>query len=216
MFTGLIEDLGTVEQISFGEMAELWIRASLADQDLELGESIAIDGACLTVAEVKEGAFRVQASPETLRRTTLGSLARGATVNLERALRLGERLGGHLVLGHVDAVSEILSIGCEGDSQVMDLSLPPSLAPMFIEKGSAAVDGISLTVNELGADRFSVTIIPETQKRTTLSAKRVGSRVNLEADLIGKYIARLYSLERGGASRISEESLRAAGFSAEG
>ncbi len=214
MFTGLIQDVGTVEQISFGGMAELWIRAPLAGQDLKLGESIAIDGACLTVAEVRQGAFRVQASQETLRRTTLGSLQRGASVNLERAMSLGDRLGGHLVLGHVDAVSEILSIRTEGASCAMELSLPPSLAPMFIEKGSAAVDGISLTVNKLGADRFSVTIIPETQKRTTLAAKRVGSRVNLEADLIGKYIARLYSLERGRSPGISEESLREAGFGA--
>ncbi len=212
MFTGLIQDVGTVEQISFGGMAEAWIRASIAGPDLKLGESIAVDGACLTVAEVKRGAFRVEASQETLRRTTLGSLERGSRVNLERAMTLSDRLGGHLVLGHVDAVSQILSIRDEGDSSVLELSLPASLAPMFIEKGSVAVDGISLTVNELGTDRFSVAIIPETQKRTTLSTKGRGARVNLEADLIGKYIARLFAIQRGGSGGISEERLSDAGF----
>jgi riboflavin synthase len=215
MFTGLIEDVGTVERISFGGMAEVSIRA-FAGENLQLGESVAIDGACLTVVELKPGAFRVEASPETLRRTTLGSLERGSRVNLERALTLGDRLGGHLVLGHVDAVSQLLSIRDEGVSRVIEFSLPSSLAPLFIEKGSVAVDGISLTVNQLGADRFSVAIIPETQKRTTLAAKRVGARVNLEADLIGKYIARLYSLQRGGGVGLSEESLRAAGFGSRG
>ena len=206
MFTGLIQEIGTVEQISFGSMAELWITASFAD--LRPGESIAVDGACLTVVEVRPGAFRVQASAETLRRTTLGSLKRASPVNLERPLSFGERLGGHLVLGHVDAVSSILAARAEGGSRLMEFSLPPPLAPMFIEKGSVALDGISLTVNELTADRFSVAIIPETQQRTTLASKRVGDRVNVEADLIGKYVARLYSLQRGTA--ISEESVRAA------
>jgi riboflavin synthase len=209
MFTGLVQEVGRVEQSSFGAMAELSIRASFAGSDLKPGESVAIDGACLTVVEVKAGAFRVEASPETLRRTTLGSLAPGSQVNLERALSLGDRLGGHLVLGHVDAVSHVLAVRSEGGSRVMEFSLPRSLAPLFIEKGSVAVDGISLTVNQLGLESFSVAIIPETIKRTTLGAKPVGARVNLEADLIGKYIARLYSLQRGGAG-ISEESLLAA------
>ena len=207
MFTGLVQEIGTVEQISFDAMAELWIGASFAD--LKLGESIAVDGACLTVVEVRPGTFRVQASAETLRRSTLGFLKRGSPVNLERALSIGERLGGHLVLGHVDAVSHIVGARQEGGSRLMEFSLPRPLAPMFIEKGSVALDGISLTVNELTADRFSVAIIPETQKRTTLSSKRVGDRVNVEADLIGKYIARLYSLGRG-TEAISEESVRAA------
>ncbi len=209
MFTGLVQEVGRVEQISFGAMAELSIRASFAGSDLKPGESIAVDGACLTVVEVKAGVFRVEASPETLRRTTLGSLEPGSQVNLERALSLGDRLGGHLVLGHVDAVSNVLATRSEGGSRVMEFSLPRSLAPLFIEKGSVAVDGISLTVNQLGADSFSVAIIPETIKRTVLGAKRVGARVNLEADLVGKYIARLYSLQRGGGAEISEELLLA-------
>jgi len=207
VFTGLVQEIGRVEQISFGGMAELWIGAAFAD--LKPSESIAIDGACLTVVEVRPGAFRVQASAETLRRTTLGSLTRASPVNLERALSFGERLGGHLVLGHVDAVSNILAARPEGGSRLMEFSLPAALAPMFIEKGSVALDGISLTVNELFADRFSVAIIPETLKRTTLASKRVGDRVNVEADLIGKYIARLFSLQRG-TGPISEETVRAA------
>lgn len=213
MFTGLIQQVGTVERLSFGAMAELWVRA-FAGQVLERGESIAIDGACLTVAEVTPQAFKVEASPETLRRTTIGSLQPGGKVNLERAMALGDRLGGHLVLGHVDAVGQILSIREEGGSRLIAFSLPPSLAPLFVEKGSVAVDGISLTVNELGVDRFLVAIIPETLKRTTLGGKSVGSRVNLEADLIGKYIARLYALGRGGeaSAGISGEVLSAAGF----
>lgn len=209
MFTGLIEEIGSVEQISFGSMAELWVHASFTGADLLPGESVAVDGACLTVVEVKAGAFRVQASSETLRRTTLGSLRPSARVNLERALALTDRLGGHLVLGHVDGVSQILSSRAEGEARLLEFVLPRALSTFFIEKGSVAIDGISLTVNELGSDRFSVAIIPETQKRTTLGTKRVGDRVNVEADPIGKYIARLYALGRGGTS-ISEESLRAA------
>lgn len=209
MFTGLVQEIGTVEQISFGALAELWIRASFAGVDLKPGESVAVDGACLTVVDIKPGAFQVQASPETLRRTTLGSLRRASRVNLERALSLGDRLGGHLVLGHVDAVSQILASRPEGGSRVMELSLPGTLAALFIEKGSVALDGVSLTVNQLTSDRFGVALIPETQRRTTLGAKQVGQRVNVEADLIGKYIARLYSLGRGGTP-ISEETLRAA------
>jgi riboflavin synthase len=199
-------------------MAELWVHG-FSGEDLKLGESIAIDGACLTVAEVKPGAFKVEASPETLRRTTIGSLEPGGQVNLERALALGDRLGGHLVLGHVDAVCQILSIREEGGSRLMGFSLPPSLAPMFVEKGSVALDGISLTVNEIGIDRFFVAIIPETLKRTTLGSKPSGSAVNVEADLIGKYIARLYTLGRagpGGSAGIAGEILPAVGFGPRG
>ncbi len=192
MFTGLVQDLGTVERVTEGGMTDLWIRTGLDTGSLALGESIAVNGACLTVVERTGNAFRVQASPETLRRTALGELRAGARVHLERALRLSDRLGGHLVLGHVDAVTTVRSKRPEGDSVVMELALPPALAPFFIEKGSVAVDGVSLTVNALLADAFSVALIPETQARTTLAARRVGDRLNLEADVIGKYVARLH------------------------
>src|SRR5262245_28629445 len=211
MFTGLIQDLGQVERIVPGAMTDLWIRARLGGEELQLGESIAVDGVCLTVAERSGQSFRVQASPETLRRSTLGELRAKDAVNLERAMKLGDRLGGHLVTGHVDAVAQVLDRREEGGSWLMRFSLPRPLAPFFIEKGSAAVDGISLTVNQVGTDDFSVAIIPETQHRTALGRTGAGARVNLEADLIDKYIARLHSLRQSSAG-LTEERLRAAGF----
>jgi riboflavin synthase len=205
MFTGLIQDVGTVERLTPGPMTEVWI-ASGFPADLVLGESIACDGCCLTVVEARGSSFRVQASPETLRRTTLGTWKPGARVNLERALRMGDRLGGHWVQGHVDAVAEVLEARPEGGSWILAVALP--LAPVFIDKGSVALDGISLTVNEVQRDRFFVALIPETVARTSLKGKGVGARVNLEGDLIGKYVARLHGLRSG----LTEEQLKAAGF----
>lgn len=216
MFTGLIQDVGVIERVVPGGMTDLWIRTALGAASFALGESITVDGACLTVVERGGEIFKVQAAPETLRRTTMGELRPGSRVNLERALALGDRLGGHLVAGHVDAVSEVLETRPEGGSWVMTFRLPPELAPYFIGKGSVAVDGISLTVNEVLPDRFSVQLIPETQARTTLRSKGVGSRVNLEADMIGKYVARLFSLRQGSGSGLTEEALRAAGFGTKG
>lgn len=213
MFTGLIQDVGVVERLSGGGVTDLWIRTSLRAQSFSLGESIAVDGACLTVVERSGDSFRVQAAPETLRRTTLGGLHPGSRVNLERALALGDRLGGHLVSGHVDAVSHVLETYQEGGSWVMAFHLPTELAPFFIGKGSVAIDGISLTVNEVLADRFRVQLIPETQGRTTLKDKAVGARVNLEADMIGKYVVRLLALRELPGSGLSEAVLKAAGFS---
>ena len=207
MFTGLIQDVGAVERVTPGPMTEVWI-ASHFPADLQLGESIACDGCCLTVVEQRGSAFRVQASPETLRHTTLGSWRAGTAVNLERALKVGDRMGGHWVQGHVDAVGEILESRPEGGSWLMAVSLAPKLAPVFIDKGSVALDGISLTVNRVEADRFWVALIPETFTRTSLKAKGVGGRVNLEGDLFGKYVARLHGLRSG----LTEEQLRAAGF----
>jgi riboflavin synthase len=212
MFTGLIQDIGVVERVIPGGMTDLWIRTSLGARDFTLGESIAVDGACLTVVERAGDSFRVQAAPETLRRTTLGARVPGSRVNLERALALGDRLGGHMVSGHVDAVSEVLETRTEGGSWVMHFRLTPDIAPFFIEKGSVAIDGISLTVNAVGVDRFGVQLIPETQERTTLRSRAVGERVNLEADMIGKYVARLISLRQGPGAGLTEAALKAAGF----
>ena len=213
MFTGLIQDVATVERAVAGATTDLWIRTSLAAERFEHGESIAVDGVCLTVVERARDTFRVQAAPETLRRSTLGELREGSRVNLERALRLTDRIGGHLVQGHVDAVATLLEWRSEGGSRVMSFSLPEALRPFFIEKGSVAVDGISLTVMGLATDRFSVMLIPETQKRTTLAHKAAGARVNLEADLIGKYVARLHALGRGaGVGGVTLEVLEASGF----
>lgn len=194
MFTGLIEDIGTVEQIIHGESTDLWIATSLPNKDLAAGGSIAVDGACLTIVELSANRFRIQASPETLRRTTLGSLKPGASVNLELPLRVGEQLGGHWVLGHVDNVSSIVERKPAGASLAMRFALPEQVAAFFVEKGSVAVDGISLTVNEIIGHSFSVMLIPETLRRTYLGTKQVGQLVNLEADLIGKYIARLQGM----------------------
>lgn len=207
MFTGLIQDVGTVERLTPGPMTEVWVGSGFP-ADLVLGESIACDGCCLTVVEARGSSFRVQASPETLRRTTLGAWKTGTRVNLERALKVGDRLGGHWVQGHVDAVGEILEARAEGGSWVMGVSLPAALAPVFIDKGSVALDGISLTVNKVDRDRFFVALIPETVARTSLKGKGVGARVNLEGDLIGKYVARLHGLRSG----LTEEQLKAAGF----
>ncbi len=207
MFTGLIQDLGRVERVSSGAMTEVWI-ASHFPADLQLGESIACEGCCLTVVEQQGSTFRVDASPETLRHTTLGSWRTGTPVNLERALKVGDRMGGHWVQGHVDSVAEILEARAEGGSWVMAIALPPQLAVCFIDKGSVTLDGISLTVNRVEQARFWVALIPETVARTSLRAKGVGSRVNLEADLFGKYVARLHGLRTG----LTEEQLRQAGF----
>jgi riboflavin synthase len=207
MFTGLIQDVGVVERVTSGAMTEVWIASHFPD-DLQLGESIACDGCCLTVVERNGGTFRVQASPETLRHTTLGSWRNGTSVNLERALKLGDRLGGHWVQGHVDEVAQILVSRAEAGSWLMAVSLPPKLAPVFIDKGSVALDGISLTVNKVETDRFWVALIPETVTRTSLKVKGVGGKVNLEGDLIGKFVARLHGLRTG----LTEEQIRAAGF----
>lgn len=213
MFTGLIQDTGVVERISDGAMTELWIRSSLATaaEPYVNGESISVDGACLTVVDSKGPSFKVQAAPETLRRTTLGSYKANTKVNLERAMKLGDRLGGHLVSGHIDAVAKVMETKIEGGSLVMTFDLPKSLAPFFIEKGSVAIDGISLTVNDVGPDFFRVQLIPETQERTTLAAKKAGAQVNLEADMIGKYVARIHGL-RGTPGALTQSALETAGF----
>jgi riboflavin synthase len=212
VFTGLIQDLGVVERIAPGPTTDLWVRTSLGASEFALGESIAVDGTCLTVVRRDSDTFLAQAAPETLRRTTLGDLKPGSKVNLERALRLSDRLGGHLVQGHVDAVGQLLARSPEGGSVVLTVSLPASLSAFFIEKGSVTIDGVSLTVVRVERERFTVMLIPETQTRTTLGQKPVGSRVNLEADLIGKYVARLYGLRQASGGGLSEEILRAAGF----
>jgi riboflavin synthase len=216
VFTGLIEDIGTVERLGpSGGMTDVWVASRLgAHEPYVLGESIAVDGACLTVVEARADGFRVQAAPETLRRTTLGGLRPGAKVNLERAMKLSDRLGGHLVAGHVDAVARVLETGTEGGSWTAAFELPAQLAPYFIEKGSVTVDGISLTVNAVEPGLFRVQLIPETQARTRLAHKKAGDRVNLEADLVGKYVARMAGLGllRPAPSSLTETALTAAGF----
>lgn len=207
MFTGLVTDLGTLERITPGPVTDLWIASSFPG-DFQLGESIACDGVCLTVVEFRGSSFKVQAAPETLRRTTLGEWAPGTRVNLERALRMGDRLGGHWVQGHVDGVATVLETRPEGGSWVMRFTLPSELSPFFVEKGSVCLDGVSLTLTTVSADSFGVMLIPETQQRTSLGKKQPGQRVNLEADIIGKYVARMM----GGRGGLTIEQLKAAGL----
>jgi len=193
MFTGLISDIAVVERLSpqSGGVRLTLRPAALPVDELQPGESVACSGACLTVVARGGGLVSFDAVPETLSRTTLGSWRSGTRVNLERALRLSDRLGGHLVAGHVDAVGELLVRTAEGQGARLAFSLPAAIAPLVAEKGSIAIDGVSLTVAAAGRDRFEVALIPETLSRTTLGEARPGTKVNLEADLVARHVARL-------------------------
>jgi len=199
MFTGLVSDVGVVERILPRQGgARLTLRPSrLAVEELASGESVACSGVCLTVVERGGGLVSFDAVPETLARTIIGSWRPGSRVNLERALALGDRLGGHLVQGHVDAVGEVLSRAAEGQGARLAVSLPAAIAALVAEKGSIAVDGVSLTVAAAGRDRFEVALIPETLARTTLGEARAGTPVNLEADVVARHVARLHELAGG-------------------
>lgn len=185
MFTGIIEEIGAVSRRSGSELA---ILAERVLGGAQVGDSIAVDGVCLTIASFSEGAFVAQTSPETLRRTTLGRLQPGHAVNLERAMTAGGRFGGHFVLGHVDGVGKVERVLDQGEFSLWHFRAPDEVAQYLVPKGSIAIDGISLTVVEPKGDRFSVAIIPATLAKTTLSAKRPGALVNMEADIIGKHI----------------------------
>ncbi len=193
MFTGLVEDVATVARAERrGDALHLVVRpARSIVQELALGDSVSHDGVCLTVTELGGDTFTVLAGAETLVRTTIGELRAGARINLERALRLGDRLGGHMVAGHVDAVGTIAARQDGGANIVYTVAAPPAVLRYVVEKGSIAVDGISLTVNRVDAAGLDVAIIPHTATKTTLAGKRAGQRVNLEVDLIGKYVEKL-------------------------
>ncbi|RMF24197.1 MAG: riboflavin synthase [Deltaproteobacteria bacterium] len=192
MFTGIVEDLGrvvAVEELEAGRALTIETALDLGAE--ELGASIAIDGACMTIVSREGPRFRVEVSAESLRRTTLGERSAGDRVNLERPLRLGDRLGGHVVSGHVDGIGRIEAIRPEGESSIFTFSLPPELSKLLVEKGSVAVDGISLTCFACREDRFDVAIIPHTSAVTTLGVKQPGDSVNIETDILGKYVERL-------------------------
>src|SRR5438876_4494049 len=183
MFTGLVETLGTVRRIhTDAHGRRLTIEASSIAGESTVGESVAINGACLTIVAHDNQTFTFEAGPETLRRTNLGELTAGDRVNLERALRLGDRLGGHVVQGHVDGLGRILERAKQGEWELMWFSSPPELAEQMVSKGSIAVDGVSLTVVDGAGDRFSAALIPHTLANTTLGFKRPGATVNLETD----------------------------------
>jgi riboflavin synthase len=201
MFTGLVQEVGRIERADRrdGELVLVVAADGLAHDPPALGESIAIDGTCLTVTAWSKTGFETLVGPETLTRTTLGGLKAGAKVNLERAMTLGDRLGGHLVSGHIDGVGAIQSRTERGPALDVTVGAPPVVVRYVVEKGSIAIDGISLTVNQVDGGSFTVSLIPHTRHATTLGDKAVGARVNLEVDVIAKYVERLCAPYRGAA-----------------
>ncbi len=192
MFTGIVEELGTVVALAQGkDSARLRIHGALVTSDAVHGASIAVNGVCLTVVDTAEGEFSADVMRETLERSSLGALEVGSRVNLERPVTLAERLGGHLVQGHVDGTGTVLSREPGDDWEMVTISLPPELSRYVVNKGSITVDGVSLTVVEAGTDRFTVSLIPTTLGLTTLGLRGVGEPVNLEVDVIAKYVERL-------------------------
>jgi riboflavin synthase len=199
MFTGLIEATGRVRSVQqrAGDV-RMWIESDALDlADVRLGDSIAVSGVCLTAVELGLSAFAVDVSNETLACTTLGGWAVATPVNLEKALRLGDRLGGHLVSGHVDAVASVRSVAADGRSQRWRFELPAALERYLAAKGSIAIDGVSLTVNDVDATSFGVNLIPHTLEHTVFGRTRIGDRVNLEVDLMARYAERLMLPQRG-------------------
>ena len=190
MFTGLVEELGIISEIS---QTEIWIEASLVMKDLGIKDSISVNGACLTVVDLKENKFRVDVVPETLSRTDLGDLSIGDKVNLERSAQLGGRLGGHIVQGHVDGTGIISSVVEEGTSWYIEFEISNTLSKYIVEKGFICVDGASLTVVNCDEKAFSIALIPYTKDNTVLGLKKVGNTVNIETDIIGKYLEKLSS-----------------------
>ena len=216
MFTGIIQALGQIRgmQARDGDLRMIVAAGRLDLADVGLGDSIAVSGACLTVVEVQRDAFAVDVSRETLDKTILGRLQVGSPVNLEKALRLADRLGGHLVAGHVDGVGQIREVSASGRSQVFAIAAPPDLLRYVAAKGSVCVDGISLTVNVLRGDLFMLNLIPHTLAQTTAAQWRPGQSVNLEVDLIARYLERLVATGPGSGlkSTVDRDSLAAKGF----
>ena len=196
MFTGLVDDVGTIERVIATEAGrELRVRCRY--DDLAPGESVAVNGACLTVREHGAGWFTAAAVVTTLDRTTIGEWKTGTRVNLERALRAGDRLGGHIVQGHVDCVGEVVAVERRGDALLIDVAVPEEISLLMVPHGSVTVDGVSLTVNDLpGAGVFQLSIIEYTERQTTLGALGIGSRVHVEADVIAKHVQRLFAAQR--------------------
>jgi riboflavin synthase len=212
MFTGIIEEIGKIDEISSrGGNLLLTIKASGVSADLKVGDSVNINGACQTVIEVRDDGFVVEAVEETLKRTNLKELKTNDSVNLERALRASDRLGGHLVSGHVDYLSRIKSITEKNQSWLFEFEIRQEYQAHLVEKGSVAVDGISMTVVQVLKDSFTVSVIPFTVKETTLGKKKVGDAVNIETDLIGKYVERILTLKKRKVE-ITEDWLREKGW----
>ena len=197
MFTGIVEEIGTVQDLRHGDGVTLRVAAQRVLGGVQLGDSIAVDGTCLTVTDFGADWFEVGLSPETLRRTSLGDLVVGSGANLERALAAGQRMGGHYVQGHVDGTGQILERVPDGNSLRVSFSVPPQLERYVVEKGFIAIDGVSLTVTEVGSGRFGVVLVEYTQSAVTLPRKAIGARVNLEVDVLAKYVERLLEARFG-------------------
>ncbi len=192
MFTGIIEEVGVIQTLRLlGNRASLSIKAHTVPDELKVGDSIAVNGVCLTATEVSKTSFSADVSRETLRVTNLGNLQTGSRVNLERALRVSDRLDGHLVQGHVDDTTKILGMQRDGDTIILSIAMPETIRRYIVPKGSIAVDGISLTVNVCDEKKFTCTLLPHTVQQTNLSVRKVGDIVNLESDIIGRYVENL-------------------------
>ena len=194
MFTGIVEEVGRVSGLHDYRFV---IKAENVLSDVKIGDSISVNGACLTVVEFDDHSFAVDLAPETLRRTSLGEAGPGSAVNLERALAASDRMGGHIVQGHVDGTGSITGLTPEADCYIMEIEAPDSLVPYIVEKGFIAVDGISLTVVQRTERRFTISVIPFTMQNTNLHEKSVGDRVNLEADILAKYVESLLQSRLG-------------------
>lgn len=214
MFTGIIEEIGTVEAVQHASAgARLRVRASAVMDDLKEGDSVSVDGVCLTAVELRKDGFSADVSPETLKRSTLGEFTSGTPVNLERALTPSSRMGGHIVQGHVDATGEIEAIEQAGSGNWwLTVRVDEELDRYLVEKGSVAVDGISLTIAEVRNGRFSIAIIPHTFQQTALRFKRPGGRVNIEADILAKYVEKLLRGAGGHGGTLTVERLRELGW----
>lgn len=213
MFTGLIEDRGSLKSIErTSTSAVVTVRTSLPVDTLSLGDSVAVNGVCLTVVAKGPHSFSADVSPETFSRTTLNALQPESPVNLERALRVGDRLGGHIVTGHVDAVGTVKKVTATQNAVLIEIEVPDAAGRYLIEKGSVAVDGISLTINSVAGNSFQLSIIPHTLEMTTLKQLRPGIRVNIETDIIGKYVERLMNHKPEKQSTLSSELLAKHGF----
>ena len=194
MFTGIVEEIGTVERVQHGQhSAVLTIRAQKVLEQTKIGDSIAVNGVCLTVTDLKKDGFTADVMAETLHRSSLGTLRQGDPVNLERAMPVDGRFGGHIVAGHVDGVGKLVQIKRDDTAVWYTVQAAPAILRYIVEKGSIAIDGISLTVAQVQSDQFSISAIPHTVRMTVLNERRVGDLVNLETDIIGKYVEKLFS-----------------------
>ena len=210
MFTGIIEEMGTVRRLNQSpNRCELELSASKVLEDTQIGDSIAVNGVCLTVIRLGEEHFTADVMPETLRRSNLGQLKPGSKVNLERAMAANGRFGGHIVAGHIDGTGKILAMQPEGNAVLVTISATPELLRYVVEKGSIAIDGISLTVAKVSHTDFTVSLIPHTGEETTLLKHRAGEIVNLETDIIGKYVEKLMQPKSNG---VTMELLQQNGF----